>query len=343
MRNIAVLSLWLMINLCGPVLASEEKSLRWEDRRVFTNGTASQKLTILSSTDAGYLAPLISDFVAQQEDFEIEYLVAGTAHIYDMVRASPEVFDIVISSAMDLQIKLVNDGFAAPLEDINAPDWSVWRERLFGFTAEPAAIVINKAALAHLPHLETRQDLISLLRAHPDLFRDKIATYDIRRSGLGYLFASQDARTSETYWRLTEVMGSLGTRLYCCSGAMINGIVNGDILVAYNVLGSYATAQSAKHPQLQVIVPSDFAITMMRTVFITKASTRPKAATQFTSFMLDHFATQNPSTDLQLPPLFAQGSTEDRNIVPLEPSLMINLDLLKRSSFTQEWESAIIQ
>ncbi len=343
MRNLAVLTLWLLASLCSPLLASEEKSLRWEDRRVFSNGTPTQRLTILSSTDAGYLAPLISEFVAQQEDFEIEYLVAGTAHIYDMVRSAPEVFDIVISSAMDLQIKLVNDGFAAPLEDINAPDWSVWRERLFGFTAEPASIVINKAALAHLPHLETRQDLISLLRAHPDLFRGKIATYDIRRSGLGYLFASQDARTSETYWRLTEVMGSLGTRLYCCSGAMIKEIVDGDILVAYNVLGSYATAQSAKHPQLEVIVPSDFAITMMRTVFVSKASAEPKAAGQFTSYMLDHFASQQGEGELELPSLLAAGNAEDRNIVPLEPSLMINLDRLKRRAFTEEWESAIIQ
>lgn len=48
-----------------------------------------------------------------------------------------------------------------------------------------------------------------MLRQHPQVFRGRIGTYDVRQSGLGYLFATQDTRASEIYWRLTEVMGGL--------------------------------------------------------------------------------------------------------------------------------------
>ena len=78
---------------------------------------------------------------------------------------------------------------------------------MFAFTSEPAAIVINRAAFEGLPIPETRQELIEALRARPDVFRGRIGTYDVRQSGLGYLFATQDARASETFWRLMEVMG----------------------------------------------------------------------------------------------------------------------------------------
>ena len=315
----------------------------WEDRRLFKSGAGTQKLRILSSTDAIYLAPTITEFVAQNDDIAVEYLVAGTAQIYDLMRETPEQFDVVISSAMDLQIKLVNDGFAAQIEGIETPNWTKWRESLFGFTAEPAAIVVNKKAFQTFQRIETRQDLIEVLRTHPEVFRDKIATYDIRRSGLGYLFAAQDARTSETFWRLTEVMGGLGARLYCCSGEMIEGVARGDILVAYNVLGSYASAQSQLQDEIEVIVPSDFAITMMRTVFVSNTAPNPASAQNFTRFMLSYFAEEGRPDGFLLPALLPQKEAGEQSSIPLEPSLMIYLDKLKRAAFTQEWQSAIVQ
>ena len=62
-----------------------------------------------------------------------------------------------------------------------------------------------------LPKPKNRQGGISVLRNNSSIFEARLGTYDVRTSGLGYLFATQDARASETYWRLTEVMGSLKT------------------------------------------------------------------------------------------------------------------------------------
>jgi hypothetical protein len=44
-------------------------------------------------------------------------------------------------SAMDLQVKLANDGHVQPATIIAAcrlPDGSIWRDQIFGFTLEPA-------------------------------------------------------------------------------------------------------------------------------------------------------------------------------------------------------------
>jgi len=259
MRYIVVLIAWL-----APVAALSQD---WEDLQVFGSG-AQIDLRILSSTDTSFFAPIIEDFIATAPDLSIEYLVAGTADIDRLFRASPQQFDVVISSAMDLQLKLANDGFAAPIEDVGHPDWAKWHDRLFAFTSEPATIVLNREAMGDLAIPNSRQDLIELMRANPQRFQGRVATYDVRQSGLGYLFATQDARASETYWRLMEVMGRMGAKLYCCSGQMIDDLRGGELIIAYNVLGSYARQEAETSDDLIVILPSEFPITMMRTALV---------------------------------------------------------------------------
>lgn len=334
MRNLIALA---MVVLCQAVWADE-----WEDRQIFNTAGTVTTLRIISSTDTDLFQPLIEAFVAQSPGVKIEYLVTGTADIDKRVRATPEAFDIAISSAMDLQLKLANDGFALPLEDVVHPAWAEWRQSLFAFTSEPAAIVINKAAFDGLPIPQTRQDLIEALRARPDLFRNRVGTYDVRQSGLGYLFATQDARASETFWRLMEVMGALDVRLYCCSGEMIDDLTDGTLAVAYNVLGSYAEARVENRDKLDIILPADFPTTMMRTALVSSATKNPETAQRFIQFLV---AFQSRPTDetRSLPPLLGSQNSAERATIALEASLLTFLDTLKRDKFIAEWESALIQ
>lgn len=306
----------------------------WEDQRSFGKANAPKTLRIISSTDTAFLAPAIDAFLQTQADLQVEYLVQGTATIDDLFRQNTAQYDLVISSAMDLQLKLVNDGLGQPVSTIDLPRWAKWRDTLFAFTKEPAAIVINRAAFSKISTPETRQDLITALRNNPEIFQDKIATYDVRTSGLGYLFATQDARASETYWRLMEVMGGLGTQLYCCSGQMIDDLISGDIVVAYNVLGSYALAREDGEAAIDVILPSDFPTTMMRTIFVSKDSQNAQAAEQFIQFL----TTRETVSDL--PRL---DTNIVQSVIPLNPALLIYLDRLKRRTFINAWENAVVQ
>ncbi len=312
----------------------------WEDRQTFSGATPTKTLRILSSTDTSLFKSIIEGFLVENPDVSVEYLVTGTSDIDNIFRKSPNDFDLVISSAMDLQLKLVNDGFADKIDQINHPQWAQWRHSLFAFTIEPAAIVINKDAFAGYDIPQTRQDLIQALRARPDFFTNKLGTYDVRQSGLGFLFATQDARTSETYWRLMEVMGALDTRLYCCSGEMIDDLVSGKIAVAYNVLSSYANARKEIQDKIEVILPADFPTTMMRTILMSKTSENTVTGTEFIKHLLDIQSNSLAPAESLLPALVSAPSQQT---ISLEPALLTYLDALKRRNFITEWERAVIQ
>lgn len=335
MRNLFVLILCVW-----PTIAS---AMEWEEHRLFKGASGSQTLRVISNTDSSFFEPIIDAFLTINPTLNIEYLVAGSADIYNEFRDSSVQYDLVISSAMDLQLKLVNDGFAHRVENITHPDWAQWRQSLFGFSLEPATIVVNKLAFATLPVPRSRQEMIEVLRAYPDIFRGKIGTYDVRQSGLGYLFATQDARASDTYWRLMEIMGSLETRLYCCSGDMIDDLADGTLAIAYNVLGSYARARDDLTDNIEIILPADFPKIMMRTVLVTKDSRRQQSATSFLRYLISSRWSDTEKQDIPLPSLHGVSNNTQRSIIVLEPGLMIFLDRLKRQTFIKEWVDAIVQ
>jgi len=316
---------------------------QWDEQRYFEGADGSETLRVISTTDTAVFSPIINRFLALNNSLNVEYVVAGSAAIYESIKADPDRFDLVISSAMDLQLKLVNDGYAYRTENLTHPDWAQWRQSLFGFTLEPASIVINRQAFENIDIPESRQDMIEVLRSNAEMFRGRIGTYDIRQSGLGYLFATQDARTSETYWRLMEIMGSLDTQLYCCSGDMLEDLANGDIAIAYNVLGSYASARSELKDTIAVILPIDYTSTMMRTVLITKDTPRSTAAIEFLSYLISESWVSGDGYDNALPSLKKGSENADLSIISLDPGLMIFLDRLKRKTFLKEWEDAVIQ
>lgn len=331
--------LTLLVFICAPLGGFAQD---WEDQRMFSGANAETALRILSSTDTSFFAPVVEGFIKANPSISVEYLVTSTAELDRQFRLNPEDFDVIISSAMDLQFKLANDGLASQILGIDHPDWAQWHNSLFAFTSEPAAIVVNQQAFRELSIPQNRQDLIQLMRDHPVRFQGKVGTYDVRESGLGYLFASQDARATETYWRLTEIMGGIDARLYCCSGQMIDDLISGQLIMAYNVLGSYAQVRSEYADDLLVILPSEFPTTMMRTVFISSLATHPEAADAFVRYLLNFQNTGEP-TELLLPPLPATESNEGQATIRLNPGIMTYLDQMKRETFVREWEDAIIQ
>ncbi|WP_179378291.1 ABC transporter substrate-binding protein [Jannaschia marina] len=328
----------LVLIFCAAAAAAQP----WEDRRRFgPEAGDGPVLRILSSTDTAFFEPILARFLSERPGVAIDYFVTGTADVDRRFRADPGAYDLVISSAMDLQLKLANDGFALPLAEIAHPAWAQWRQSLFAFTTEPAAIVVNRTAFAKGAVPKTRQALIEVLRAEPERFRDRIGTYDVRESGLGYLFATQDARVTETYWRLTEVMGALGTRLYCCSGEMIDDLSDGTILVAYNVLGSYAAARADTTDDLQIVLPSDFPTTMMRTAFVSERTEHGNLAAAFVRHLLEREPEDASDESYPLPALAPVA--DGQSAIVLGPALITYLDALKRRTFLREWEDAIIQ
>lgn len=329
----------LVVIFC--LITVSARAVEWEERTVFEGNSGKVTLRVLSSTDTAIFSPMINRYLNENPEVNIEYLVASSSDIYNEFSQSPEEYDIVISSAMDLQLKLVNDGHAKRFDDLPHPESAQWRSSLYGFTLEPAAIVINRQAFAQLPIPQSRQQMIEVLRDNPEVFRAGVGTYDVRQSGLGYLFATQDARSSETYWRLMEIMGGLDTRLYCCSGDMIEDVADGTIAIAYNVLGSYALARSDLASKIEVVLPSDFPITMMRTAFVAADTQLVDESMDFLRYLTSPGWQDSDAN--QLPALDLMNNETQRAVIDLGPELLIFLDRMKRQTFIEEWENAVVQ
>jgi iron(III) transport system substrate-binding protein len=319
-----------------------------EEEVFFPAPEATETLQILSTADKDLFAPTIRAFQMQNPSVAVNYTITGSSEIMRAVVDEGKTFDIVISSAMDLQTKLANDGFARAYQSdatVLLPDWGNWRDSVFAFTQEPATIVLSRAAFEGLPTPRTRQDLLQLLRDNRDRFENKVGTYDIRQSGLGYLFATQDSRISDTYWRFTEALGSTGVKLYCCSSDMIDHVLSGEIAVAYNVLGSYAVAREDAQQDILIIEPEDYTTVMLRSALLMHRSDAAGSAESFLDFLL-LAAWEAPEDDSFRFPNKAQEEV-DRTTrlrpIRLGPGLLVFLDRFKKDRFIREWESSILR
>lgn len=338
MREVVV-SLFMMLMASAPALA-----FVIEDRTTFGPNNADTVLRVVSTADIGFFAPIVRPFLDGNPNLAIDYTVASSSDVMRAVHDQGLAYDLVISSAMDLQTKLANDGLALSYRSpstLALPDWANWRDQVFAFTQEPATIVVSNAAFDELDIPRNRQELISVMRENPERFRGRVGTYDVRQSGLGYLFATQDARASETYWRLAEVMGGLRAKLYCCSSDMINDVVSGDLLIAYNVLGSYALNHDDEDA-FTIVLPSDFTTVMLRTAIIPLTSENPDLAGR----LVDHLVSQSGSGKMNfLTGTGVLGAAKEISLrrIQLGPGLLVYLDRFKNRSFVSEWESAILQ
>lgn len=318
-----------------------------EDRRQYTAEDDRSVLRVISTADLDVFDPIIRAFQAANPGIGVDYTVTGTTELMRAIADEGAVFDLAISSAMDLQTKLVNDGYAqayAAAAD-RLPDWAVWRDRLFAFTQEPAVLVVSDSALAPEETPRNRDELIALLRENPDRFQGRVGTYDVRRSGFGYLVATQDSRNSEAFWRLMEVMGRLDAKLYCCSSDMIKAVASGELALAYNVLGSYAASQQKALDGFRIVQMTDFVNVMLRTSLIPANAENTADAYRMIDFLTGLSTRDDLVAASGLPGIDAAGLGENPALRPIRfgPGLLVFLDQLKRSNFLRSWESSLVQ
>ncbi|WP_425091100.1 extracellular solute-binding protein [Tropicimonas sp. S265A] len=335
----------LIAVLAATLGAGALPALEIEDRKLYP-GISDDVIRVISTADLAVFEPFILRFQSEHPRISIDYTVASSAQLHAAIR-NGATFDVAISSAMDLQFQLANDGGAQAYRSSVTealPSWARWRDQLFAFTVEPAVTVISRARFEALERPKTRQELIALLRQHPEVFDSAIGTYDVRVSGLGYLFATQEARNSDTFWRLSELLGRRNAQLYCCSAEMIDAVAAGRLALAYNVLGSYAEERIARDDRLEILELEDYATAMLRTVLIPVTATDVDAAALFVDRLLQE-GLRRTTSDWVLPPLGAAAQPEAKAYGPIRlgPALLVYLDKLNREAFLGAWSDALVQ
>jgi len=333
--------------IAGLLLALPALGFEIEDQRLYQASPQRSVLRVISTADLDVFDPIIRAFQQANPGIAVDYTVTGTTEVMRAIQDDGAVFDLAISSAMDLQTKLVNDGFAQPYSGPanTLPNWAIWRDHLFAFTQEPAVLVVSDAFFAPHEAPRNRDELITLLRENPDRFQGRIGTYDVRTSGFGYLVATQDSRNSEAFWRLMEVMGRLDAKLYCCSGNMIRDVASGELAMAYNVLGSYAESQLQTTDGFRIVEMTDFVNVMLRTILIPANAENVADARVMVDFLTRLTARADLVAASGLPGIDSAALQENPSLRPIRfgPGLLVFLDQLKRQNFLRSWESSLVQ
>ncbi|WP_209879342.1 sensor histidine kinase [Azospirillum soli] len=306
------------------------------------------RLSILGATDLPAMEPLILDFQQTRPEVAIHYTDLNSSELYTAIAEGQRTdADLLISSAVDLQVKLVNDGHTRPHRSevtVMLPDWANWRDEAFGFTFEPAVIVYNRALVPETEVPHSRDALIRLLREKGADYRRRVATYDASFSGIGYLFATQDSVLFSQFWQLVAMLGQVDARLACCTGDILDLVERGEVLIAYNMLGSYAKARAASGAPIGIVLPEDYTQVISRVAVIPRAAPRPDLAGDFIDYLLSPRGQGVVGGRSGLYALSAELRSKSGGPlqpIALSPALLAFLDKSKRERFLQQWEAAI--
>lgn len=208
---------------------------RW--RMTPTQSIGDQRaLTIFGTTDEALMRPVLAEYRRGHPRTRLSYVEMDGSALYQRVLSDLEAHrsgpDLVISTAMDLQVKLVNDGQTVPHNSGNAsalPPWARWRDEAFGITFEPAVMVFNQRLMAGRPIPRSRSELLDAIGEDLDFWRGKVGTYDIRRSGTGYLLMSQDSRQASDSGALFKSFGLAQVKLAAQSSVLLRQVARGEI------------------------------------------------------------------------------------------------------------------
>jgi len=318
-------------------------------------GNAKTILTVYSQAPQAEVRDLLTAFARLNPDIEVKYLEVKTGPLYNAMirRKAPEKMpDIIWSSAMDRQIKLANDGYALQYESSEVdhiPPQLNWKNIAYGVTAEPVVIVYNKRLLSETQVPRSHAELTEALSQNQALFRGKIGTYDPQISDTGRLFITQDIAVTARTWDLIAAMGHCKVRLYPTSATMIDDVSAGRVLIAYNVLGSYAMRRMQHDPNLGVAWPSDYTLLMSRVALISNASRNPDAAKRFLDYLLSadgqarlaHDGLGNVRDGVQFPDISLPVKATVLRPIAMNIDLLVYLDQAKRDAFLKQWRKLL--
>ncbi|WP_174873137.1 ABC transporter substrate-binding protein [Vogesella oryzae] len=310
-----------------------------------------QRLVVDSTTDREQVTPLLAAFRQRYPYLQVEYRDLSGADIYRRAFTATQHGDVLWSSAMDLQIKLVNLGLAqrySSPQKLALPGWASWRDEVYGTTFEPIVLAYNRQRIADDNMPDSHTALRRVLRAGTW----RVASYDVESSGAGYFFFSQDSRHNPEFWDLATVLGRSIRYQEGNSLTLLKRLQRGEADIAYNVLGPYALSFARQHPEVGWLLPQDYTLVVSRLQLIHKRAQHPAAAQLWMDFVLSRDGQQVLAKASGLPPIrddlprwfgnidLTQQAARLRPI-QVGSGLLVYLDAAKRSLFLKRWREQL--
>ncbi|MCF3640032.1 ABC transporter substrate-binding protein [Rhizobium sp. TRM95111] len=321
---------------------------------------SAQVLVVYSSLDEPLARPMIEGFQVANPDVAVRYEEMLTGEVHDRIvretDAGEKTADFAFSSAMDLQVKLSNDGYAQrsdlPMSE-RWPQWANWRNTAYALTFEPAVFVYHKPSFKDRTPPASRAEFVDYLKRQGEAVYGRIGTYDIERSGVGFLFMARDQEQFGDIWTVIRAMGAAGVKLYSTSSAILERVADGRFVLGYNILGSYAADWASRHPDVGIVLPKDYTVVMSRIGLVPQAAASPDLGRRYLSFFMSKEGQTIMARELQIAavsPEVAGDNTANTmremlgaqlKPVPVSPGLMVYLDQVKRARLIARWNEVL--
>jgi len=317
------------------------------------------KMVIYSATDTKAVEPLIKDFSALYPGIKVEYNDMNSTEVYNRfiseAAAGGATADLLWSSAMDLQVKLASDGYALAYKSPESgalPKWASWNDMAYGTTYEPVVFVYNKRLVPAAEVPTTHAGFAKLIGSKLDTYKNKVTTYDIEKSGVGFMFITQNSRENAQFWPFAKTLGDAAVRVQSSTGTMMERISSGENLLGYNIIGSYALVRAKKDASIGVAFPKDYTLVLSRVMFINKSAKNLNAGKLWLDYTLSKRGQTLIANESQLYAIRAdvKGETTSADLIkqygaslkplPVNPALLQYLDQGKRLSFLKQWKDS---
>lgn len=315
---------------------------------------AERGVHVIGNADSVAMQPLIAAFRRTYPGVAVRYEELESRDIYRRVVTDAATHrpgaDLVWSSGMDLQAKLINDGYAQAYlspEKPALPATAVWKNMGYGVTAEPVAFVVNRRLIPPALVPRTHEAFERLLRGRRAALTGKVATYDPAQSNVGYLYLSEDQAITRDTRSLVQAIAATRPMLSRTTEPMLDAIAGGRVAIAYNVVGPYALARARRDPRIGVVFPRDYTIVASRVAFIARDARRPAAARLFLDFLLSRTGQTLLAREWLLPVRAdvraPRLSREQQRPIRVGPQLLVNLDSIKRRRFLTDWRAILAE
>ncbi|ALU91635.1 ABC-type Fe3+ transport system, periplasmic protein [Herbaspirillum rubrisubalbicans M1] len=353
------LALALPVTFSGVAHADTPAGYPADYAKVIEGAKKEGKVVIYSTTDSKAAEALIKDFSALYPAVKVEYNDMNSTEAYNRfiseAAAGGATADVMWSASMDLQVKLAAEGYAVAYKSPEAaalPAWANWKDTAYGTTFEPAAIVYNKRLVSEAEVPTSHAEFTKLLTSKQDKFKNKVTTYDIEKSGVGFSLMTYDLKYNPQFWDFARAMGGVAARVQSSTGTMLERISSGENLIGYNILGPYALVRAKKDPSIGVAFTKDYNLVLSRVIFINKAGKNLNAAKLWVDYILSKRGQTIIANDAQLFAIRADvtGTTTSAELtkqlgdslkpMPVSTELLEYLDQKKRLDFLKQWKEA---
>ncbi|GKX60113.1 ABC transporter substrate-binding protein [Leminorella grimontii] len=316
------------------------------------------KVVIYSTTDTATAQPIIKGFQKLYPDITVEYNDMNSTEIYNRYVSEQASFsgsgDVVWSSSMDTALKLAKDyalNYRSPEAD-KLPAWAVWKDTAYGTTFEPLVFIYNKRLIKEDEAPKSHADLAKLVKGQQDRFKNKVTTYDIEKSALGFMLSVEDMKHDPDYFAHLKDTASAGMIVQSSTGTMLERVSSGENLLGFNILEPYAKTRMIKDSSLGMVYPSDYTLVLSRVSFISKQAKNVNAAKLWLDYLLSQQGQDIVANQANIASI-RNDISGDNDVdgltkklgdmlkpIPVNDSLLEYLEQNKRLDYLKKWRAA---